>query len=85
MVNVSLPTITRSFGISSGDASQILSSYLLIITTMLLVFGKLGDRIGLKRVFIAGYAVFTIGSLFCGLSQDFPMLIIARLVQGMGA
>ena len=85
MVNVSLPTITRSFGISSGNASQILSSYLLIITTMLLLFGKLGDRIGLKRVFIAGYAVFTIGSLFCGLSQNFTMLIIARLVQGTGA
>lgn len=85
MVNVSLPTITRSFGISSSDASQILSSYLLIITTMLLLFGKLGDRIGLKRVFIGGYAVFTLGSLLCGFSNNFTMLIISRLVQGVGA
>lgn len=85
MLNVSLPTITRSFGISSGEAAQVLTSYLLIITTMLLLFGKLGDRIGLKRVFLSGYAVFTIASLMCGFSHNYTMLIISRLVQGVGA
>lgn len=85
MLNVSLPTITRSFGISSGEAAQVLTSYLLIITTMLLLFGKLGDRIGLKRVFLSGYAVFTIGSLLCGFSHSYTMLIGSRLVQGVGA
>ncbi len=85
MVNVSLPTISRSLGMSSSDASQVLSSYLLVITTTLLLFGKLGDRIGLKRVFIAGYAVFTVGSLLCGLSHDLTMLILCRVIQGIGA
>ncbi|MHB8110249.1 MAG: DHA2 family efflux MFS transporter permease subunit [Syntrophorhabdaceae bacterium] len=85
MVNVSLPTITRTFGITSAEASQVISSFLLIITTTLLLFGKIGDRIGLKKVFIAGYAVFTAGSLLCGLSQNITMLIGARVIQGIGS
>lgn len=85
MVNVSLPTITRTFGITSAEASQVISSFLLIITTTLLLFGKIGDRIGLKKIFITGYAVFTAGSLFCGLSHNITMLIASRLIQGIGA
>ncbi len=85
MVNISLPTITRSFGVTSSEASQIVSSYLLIITTTLLLFGKLGDRIGLKRIFIGGYVIFTVGSLMCGWSHDITMLIGSRFVQGIGS
>ena len=85
MVNISLPTITSSFGITSSDASQIISSYLLIIATTLLLFGKLGDRIGLKRIFISGYVIFTLGSLMCGLSHDISMLIGSRFIQGIGS
>jgi len=85
MVNISLPTITRSFGVTSSDASRIISSYLLIITTTLLLFGKLGDRIGLKRVFISGYIIFTVGSLMCGLSHNIDMLIGSRFIQGIGS
>lgn len=85
MVNISLPTITRSFGITSGEASQIISSYLLIITTTLLLFGKLGDRIGLKRIFVAGYVIFTVGSLLCGWSHNINILIGSRFIQGIGS
>ncbi len=85
MVNISLPTITRSFGVTSSEASQIVSSYLLIITTTLLLFGKLGDRIGLKRIFISGYVIFTLGSLMCGWSHNINMLIGSRFVQGIGS
>lgn len=85
MVNISLPTITRSFGVTSSDASRIISSYLLIITTTLLLFGKLGDRIGLKRVFISGYVIFTVGSLMCGFSHNIDMLIGSRFIQGIGS
>lgn len=85
MVNVSLPTIARSFGVSSSDASQVITAYILVTTTMLLLFGKLGDRIGLKRVFIAGYTVFMLGSLGCGVSRNFMMLLGGRIIQGAGA
>ena len=85
MVNISLPTIARSFSGTSGQASLIVSSYLLIITTTLLLFGKLGDRIGLKRIFISGYVIFTLGSLMCGLSNSIEMIIGARFIQGIGS
>jgi len=85
MVNISLPTITRSFGVTSSEASQIVSSYLLIITTTLLLFGKLGDRIGLKRIFVGGYVIFAVGSLLCGWSHDITTLIASRFIQGIGS
>ena len=62
-VNVSLPTIAEYFRIGTGEASRIVMSYLLVITSTLLIFGKLGDRLGLKKIFIAGYIVFVKGSL----------------------
>jgi hypothetical protein len=84
-VNVSLPTIARSFNVGTAKVSGVTIYYLLTITTALLVIGRLGDRIGLKRIFVSGYAVFVLGSLLCGLSKNLPMLIAFRCVQGGGA
>ena len=83
-VNVSLPTIAEYFRIGTGEASRIVMSYLLVITSTLLIFGKLGDRLGLKKIFIAGYIVFVTGSLMCGLSSSINMLIGSRAIQGIG-
>jgi EmrB/QacA subfamily drug resistance transporter len=83
-VNVSLPSIAEHFCTGTGQVSRIVMSYLLIITSTLLLFGKLGDRISLKKVFLGGYAVFTIGSLLCGLSPGIYTLIGSRVVQGIG-
>lgn len=84
-VNISLPTMARYFGVSTGEVSLIVMSYLLVITSTLLLFGRLGDRIGLKRIFIAGYVIFVTGSLLCGLSHDIHVLVGIRCLQGVGA
>lgn len=84
-VNVSLPTISHDFNIGTGEASRVVMSYLLIITSSLLLFGKLADRVGLKRIFIIGYIVFVAGSLLCGISRGIDTLIGARFVQGIGS
>ncbi len=83
-VNVSLPTIAEHFNVGTGQVSRVVMSYLLIITVTLLLFGKMGDRVGLKKIFLWGYVIFVLGSLFCGLSQDIHTLVGARAVQGLG-
>jgi EmrB/QacA subfamily drug resistance transporter len=83
-VNVSLPAIAEYFDVGTGQVSRIVMSYLLIITSTLLLFGKLGDRIGLKKVFTTGYIIFVAGSLLCGLSRGIHELIGARVIQGLG-
>lgn len=85
IVNISLPTIARAFGASTGDVSWIVLSYQLTITSLLMIFGKLGDRLGLKRVFIWGFGLFTLSSLFCGISPNLEILVLSRFIQGIGA
>ena len=84
IVNVSLPTIARYFGVGTSAASAVTLAYLLVLTSTLLIFGKLGDTIGLKKVFLGGYFFFTLGSLLCGLSSTLLLLIISRCIQGVG-
>ena len=85
IVNVALVTITGDFHATTSDASWVLLSYQLTITSFLLLFGKLGDRFGMKRVFIFGFSVFTAGSLACGISSSLFGLVLSRAVQGLGA
>ncbi len=84
IVTVSLPSISRYFDTGTAEVSRVVLAYLLAITSLLLFFGRLGDRIGLKRVFVTGYAVFTAGSLLCGLAGSIHTLVAFRLVQGIG-
>jgi EmrB/QacA subfamily drug resistance transporter len=84
IVNISLPTIARSFGLGTDDVSWIVLSYVLCIASSLLLFGRLGDLIGLKRLFIGGFVLFTIGSLACGLSTGYTWLISSRVLQAFG-
>ena len=85
IVTVSLPTIANYFNTGTGEISRVVLAYLLTLTSSLLLFGQLGDRIGLKKIFITGYTVFTAGSLLCGLSSGINMLVGFRLLQGLGA
>ncbi|MBP8981277.1 MAG: MFS transporter, partial [Syntrophobacterales bacterium] len=59
VVNISLPTMARYFRVGTGEVSWVILSYLLVMTGSTLIFGKLVDRLGLKKVFLGGYVLFT--------------------------
>ena len=85
VVNVALPAIGRELGADLTGQQWVLDSYLLSLSALLLSGGAAGDRYGRRRVFLVGLAIFTAASLACGLAPTVGWLIIARLVQGVGA
>jgi MFS family permease len=84
IVNISLPAVSRYFHVGLGDVSWVVLSYLLVMTSSKLVFGKLSDRLGLRKIFIGGYVLFSLGSLLCGLSPTIAWLNLSRGLQGFG-
>ncbi len=84
MVNVILPTLTDVFSAEIATAQWVPMIYLLIISSLLLFFGRLGDIWGYKRVFQCGLVVFVTASGLCGLSQSIYELIVFRALQGLG-
>jgi EmrB/QacA subfamily drug resistance transporter len=84
IVNVALPSIQRDLGFSQSSLAWVVNAYLIPFGGLLLLAGRLGDLIGRKRIFMSGLAVFTLASLLCGLSGSQEMLILARLMQGVG-
>jgi len=85
VVNVALPVIQSDLHATINDAQWIVNAYLLALSSLILVGGSLGDRLGLVRVFGAGVVIFTAGSIACGLAPAIVSLVIARAVQGIGA
>jgi drug resistance transporter, EmrB/QacA subfamily len=85
VVNIALPTITDYFGVNVTLSQWIVTGYLVTMTSLLLVFGRISEFIGRRRVFILGFLVFTLASLACGLSQDLMQLILFRVIQAIGA
>ena len=84
IINVALPLMQQALSVD-GTAIQLVSSaYLISLCMTVLVFGRLGDIFGKVRFFQFGVALFTVGSLLCGLSTTFPMLVISRVLQGVG-
>lgn len=84
IVNVALPSIQRDLGMSSDLLEWVISGYALTLATFIPLGGSIGDRIGRKRLFLIGLAVFTLGSSGCALSSTATMLIGFRVVQGVG-
>lgn len=85
IVNVILPTITSYFGTPLATAQWVPLIYLLTISSLLLFYGRLGDILGYKRVYLVGLAGFTITSGLCGLAPTIYWLIAFRAIQGIGA
>jgi EmrB/QacA subfamily drug resistance transporter len=84
IVNVALPTIKVDVGFSEQSLSWVLNAYTLMFGGFLLLGGRLADRLGRRRLFVAGIAVFSGASLLCGISQSEGMLLVARGLQGLG-
>ena len=82
---MSLPSIQQGAPASSGALEWVVSGYALTFGLALVPAGRLGDRYGYKRLFLAGLSLFTLASAACGVSQNSGELIIARLIQGLGA
>lgn len=85
IVNVALPTLVRDLNTDFATIQWVILAYLLAMTTLMLSVGRLGDMIGKKSIFTAGFVVFTIGSAFCGLAQTVYWLIAFRVLQAIGA
>jgi EmrB/QacA subfamily drug resistance transporter len=85
VVNVALPTIQDKLGAGVSDLQWIIDAYTLTFASFMLTGGALGDLYGRKRFFMAGLAVFTLGSLLGGFSQTTGQLIGFRALQGLGA
>jgi EmrB/QacA subfamily drug resistance transporter len=85
IVNVALPSIGRALNFSQDNLSWVVNAYTLFFGGFLLLGGRLADRLGRRRMFIAGMVLFALASLGGGLAQSELWLIIARSVQGLGA
>jgi len=84
IVNLSLAEISLFFNASINSAQWIIVGYLLSTALSFIIFGKLADNFGRKRIFLVGVVLFTFSSLLAGLTNNFPLLIMARFVQGLG-
>jgi EmrB/QacA subfamily drug resistance transporter len=86
IVNLAFPSITRDFHATSlSDLSWVLNGYTIVFAAVLVPAGRWADRVGRLRVYLAGLALFCLGSLFCGISPNLGLLVAARLVQAVGA
>ncbi|WP_420369797.1 DHA2 family efflux MFS transporter permease subunit [Curtobacterium sp. L1-20] len=85
IVSVATPTIAEKLDADINAVIWVTSAYLLAYAVPLLITGRLGDRFGPKVLYQSGLVVFTLASLWCGLSGSIEMLIVARVVQGLGA
>ncbi|MCP6657814.1 MFS transporter, partial [Klebsiella pneumoniae] len=83
--HVALPMLAHDLGAGPEAASWILLSYMLVITVLILVFGRLADLFGRRRLYLGGLVLLTLASVGCGLAQDTPTMLLFRCLQAIGA
>ncbi|WP_395689139.1 MFS transporter [Caenimonas koreensis] len=85
IVNTAVPSIAASLGVEPLSLKAIVASYILSLAVFIPISGWMADRFGTRRVFLSAVSIFTAASLLCALSVNSPMLVAARLLQGVGA
>lgn len=85
IVNIALPAISRQLSVQLADVGWVATAYLLTNATLVLTMGRLGDIVGLRKVYVAGLLLFGAGSLACALSPTLAALVAARVLQALGA
>jgi EmrB/QacA subfamily drug resistance transporter len=85
IVNLALPTLVREFGTDFATVQWVVLAYLLALATLMVSVGRLADMIGKKPLYNAGFVIFTIGSLLCGLAPTVYWLVGFRVLQAIGA
>ncbi|MEW1872337.1 MFS transporter [Streptomyces caelestis] len=84
VLNVALPALQRDFHASTSGLQWTVDAYTLVLASLLMLAGSTADRIGRRRVFMAGLVVFTLGSVLCSLAPDLSWLVVFRMVQAVG-
>lgn len=85
IVNIALPTISDNLVVPMNQVEWVVSVYLIVVCACLLLFGKIADSVGKIKIYKLGTWIFTIGSLLCGINHSFAFLLLARVVQAVGA
>ena len=84
-LNVALPLMAGELGASAEQTHWILLSYMVVMTALIMVFGRLSDMLGRKRLYLCGLALLTLSSLGCGLSENAGTILVFRCLQAIGA
>ncbi|MFA5500324.1 MAG: MFS transporter [Candidatus Omnitrophota bacterium] len=84
MLNISLPVMADFFKVNIGLVSRLPLAYLLVVTSTVLLFGKLGDILSFRKIFIVGLVIFVSGTFLCGLAPDLNILLGLRIFQCVG-
>ena len=84
VVNIAAPIIRADFNVSISIVEWVVTAYLLVVSSLLLTFGRVSDLYGQKKVYSTGFIIFVAGSLLCGLSGSVEMLIVCRVLQALG-
>lgn len=85
IVNIAFPRLTKVFETDPSVVLWVSVAFLLVSVSLMLTFGRIGDMVGRKKVYVLGFALFTVGLILCSLSQSIIQLILSRVVQGVGA